>query len=199
MGLLNEAIREHLELKRLRGADPSEVAREEQDALGRSTPREEGGALVGRDFDRDESRSAPEPRVFDGVERHPRPDLSFLSQETVELDMRAILEAESVEEGVSEAGSYGLLPTSAAPARGEVERSATSDDALEWEIPGEGKHNFDGGFREKDSSPSHRVFDVRRAPAEGVLSGETDSSGGAHDQEGLWLDRAPAPDLGVGW
>ena len=35
MGLLDDAIREHLELKRLRGADPGEVARaEEQDALG---------------------------------------------------------------------------------------------------------------------------------------------------------------------
>jgi hypothetical protein len=33
MGELEEAIREHLELKRRRGADPAEVAREEQDAL----------------------------------------------------------------------------------------------------------------------------------------------------------------------
>ncbi|MDO8213889.1 hypothetical protein [Conexibacter sp. CPCC 206217] len=34
MGLLDDAIREHLELKRRRGADPAEVARAEQDALG---------------------------------------------------------------------------------------------------------------------------------------------------------------------
>jgi hypothetical protein len=33
MGLLDEAIREHLELKRRRGADPEEVAREQQEAL----------------------------------------------------------------------------------------------------------------------------------------------------------------------
>jgi hypothetical protein len=33
MGLLDEAIREHLELKRRRGADPSAVAREERSAL----------------------------------------------------------------------------------------------------------------------------------------------------------------------
>ena len=33
MGDLDEAIREHLELKRRRGADPAEVAREEQEAL----------------------------------------------------------------------------------------------------------------------------------------------------------------------
>lgn len=34
MGLLDDAIREHLELKRRHGADPSEVARQEREALG---------------------------------------------------------------------------------------------------------------------------------------------------------------------
>jgi hypothetical protein len=34
MGLLDDAIREHLELKRRRGADPGELAREEHEALG---------------------------------------------------------------------------------------------------------------------------------------------------------------------
>jgi hypothetical protein len=34
MGLLDDAIREHLDLKRRRGADPAEVERAEQDALG---------------------------------------------------------------------------------------------------------------------------------------------------------------------
>jgi hypothetical protein len=34
MGLLDDAIREHLELKRQHGADPTEVARQEREALG---------------------------------------------------------------------------------------------------------------------------------------------------------------------
>jgi hypothetical protein len=34
MGLLDDAIREHLELKRQHGADPDEVARQEREALG---------------------------------------------------------------------------------------------------------------------------------------------------------------------
>jgi hypothetical protein len=42
MGLLDDAIREHLELKRRHGADPSEVARQEQEALG---PPRRGAAL----------------------------------------------------------------------------------------------------------------------------------------------------------
>ncbi len=34
MGLLDDAIREHLDLKRRRGADPAEVERDEREALG---------------------------------------------------------------------------------------------------------------------------------------------------------------------
>src|SRR4051794_314751 len=34
MGLLDDAIREHLELKRKHGADPEDVARQERDAFG---------------------------------------------------------------------------------------------------------------------------------------------------------------------
>src|SRR3954451_19251601 len=36
MGLLDDAIREHLELKRRHGGDPGEVARQENEALGES-------------------------------------------------------------------------------------------------------------------------------------------------------------------
>jgi hypothetical protein len=39
MGLLDDAIREHLELKRAHGADPNEVERQEREALG--APRQE--------------------------------------------------------------------------------------------------------------------------------------------------------------
>jgi hypothetical protein len=42
MGLLDDAIREHLELQRRRGADPAEIERSEQEALGpvRRAPEE---------------------------------------------------------------------------------------------------------------------------------------------------------------
>jgi hypothetical protein len=40
MGLLDDAIREHLELKRRAGADAVDVARQEREALGRGTPGE---------------------------------------------------------------------------------------------------------------------------------------------------------------
>ena len=41
MGLLDDAIREHLELKRKHGADPEDVARQEQEALGPGQQRNE--------------------------------------------------------------------------------------------------------------------------------------------------------------
>ena len=40
MGMLDDAIREHLELKRRHGADPQEVARQEDEALGPPAGRE---------------------------------------------------------------------------------------------------------------------------------------------------------------
>ena len=43
MGLLDEAIREHLELQRKRGGDPTDLARQEQEALGPAV-REAGAA-----------------------------------------------------------------------------------------------------------------------------------------------------------
>jgi len=44
MGLLDDAIREHLDLKRRRGADSEEVARQEQEALGPPRRGEFAGA-----------------------------------------------------------------------------------------------------------------------------------------------------------
>ncbi len=41
MGLLDDAIREHLELKRRKGADETEVSRQEAEALGAPQQRAE--------------------------------------------------------------------------------------------------------------------------------------------------------------
>ena len=49
MGLLDDAIREHLELKRRRGADAGEVARQEQEALGPAAQARRAGGSACRD------------------------------------------------------------------------------------------------------------------------------------------------------
>jgi hypothetical protein len=58
MGLLDDAIREHLDLKRRRGADPAEVARLEQEALG-PVRREPAPAEAAKDAAADEGAEAP--------------------------------------------------------------------------------------------------------------------------------------------
>jgi hypothetical protein len=67
MGLLDDAIREHLDLKRRRGADPTEVERAEREALGpvRRAPEGNGEDFelepqdVGEDFELEPEAEAP--------------------------------------------------------------------------------------------------------------------------------------------
>jgi len=100
MGLLDDAIREHMELKRLRGADPTVIAQQEHDALG-PVLREEDVAPHASEGDPSE-RADPTPAESalpdeDSSElQQPAddPDFANVGQETAELDMRTVLEEE---------------------------------------------------------------------------------------------------------
>ena len=59
MGLLDDAIREHLELKRRRGADAEEVTRQEQEALGAPQRAEFAGAAPAATAEPDGGRGRP--------------------------------------------------------------------------------------------------------------------------------------------
>src|SRR5690349_942833 len=63
MGLLDDAIREHLELKRKHGANPDDVARQEREALGPS-PRNEFAQT---------SEPEPEPEAVRAPDPEPEP------------------------------------------------------------------------------------------------------------------------------
>jgi hypothetical protein len=65
MGLLDDAIREHLELKRKHGADPADVARQEQEALGEG-PRNE--------FAQPATPAEPEPEAAEDEVQADEPD-----------------------------------------------------------------------------------------------------------------------------
>lgn len=58
MGLLDEAIRDHLDLKRRRGADPAELERAEREALG---PVRRKGDVAAIDYDDQEELFDDEP------------------------------------------------------------------------------------------------------------------------------------------
>ena len=65
MGLLDDAIREHLELKRKHGADPDEVGRQEREALGASRPQAE---FAGPGEDEPAAAEAAEQPVAEATE-----------------------------------------------------------------------------------------------------------------------------------
>jgi hypothetical protein len=135
MGLLDDAIREHLELKRLRGADPGDVARAEKEALD-PVPRERQG-----DGSQLEQNVAPETideadlvdtkrtegRRSDTTPEAAKPtesaDLADDPGETAELDMHTLLNAK---EGA------------AAAEQGD-------QDLLEWESPRESTRGLGAG------------------------------------------------------
>jgi hypothetical protein len=77
MGLLDDAIREHLDLKRRRGADPSEVARLEHEALGpvRREPTPEAAAEEHHDAPdaAEDLQREDRTRVLPPEERHEPP------------------------------------------------------------------------------------------------------------------------------
>jgi hypothetical protein len=126
MGLLDDAIREHMELKRLRGADPGEVARMEHDALG-PVVREHDPDEPGLE-DEDHGDEDPHPHdLLTGDPAHGdvargESDLSIapnqelgsdfanVGQETAELDMRTVMGGQ-LEDGLEDApGDVGEIP-----------------------------------------------------------------------------------------
>lgn len=123
--MLDDAIREHLELRRRHGADPSEVMSKEQEALGTATIRA-GGALPADAGDDTLFAAAPSMTGGDMTAEDRRrerrgPDRTsddpYLSQETVELDMRSVLD-EDASVGVGHAARGDMRSmTSAAPVR----------------------------------------------------------------------------------
>ena len=88
MGLLDDAIREHLDLKRRRGADPTEIERAEREALGpvRRGPEltGEGPGVAGEDAAPPQGTADPEalpPEKSEEWERfHEDPELEPLDE-----------------------------------------------------------------------------------------------------------------------
>ncbi len=122
MGLLDDAIREHLELRRRHGADPSEVMSKEHEALGPATARAGGVRLAENDVlfaaepsmtaeDRREGRRRGRPEADRGS------DDPHLSEETVELDMRAVMDEDASIEADHGARGGVRSVTNAAPVR----------------------------------------------------------------------------------
>jgi hypothetical protein len=206
MGLLDDAIREHLELKRLRGADPGEVAREQREALD-PFPRDEHGSP-------DQDLSAAEDGATDmlgetapvGTARAETDDLAGAAstapgaefsddpQQTAELDMRSVLdETPGATAGAASpagpvvGGSIGDTPPAEHP----------DEDSLDWEVaPGE------SAVRPAAAGRNHGLAVGDEGPG-GSVPEQADSTrtrephGDAPEQERLWLEPRPPSDPDV--
>jgi hypothetical protein len=197
MGLLDDAIREHLELKRRRGADPGEVAREQREALepvprdGRSEAA--GAVAVAEDLGADATPAGTaavasagaheragvgvEPvtddSVVDPTGGEGRIDASPVIQETAELDMQTVLD-EREDDAVAGPGQ------------------TADEESLEWEVPGEAAEpRADVGLEVQDAGT-----DIHTAePGEDVLEETPDFLRDTPEQDRLWFEQRPPRDF----
>ena len=192
MGLLDDAIREHLELKRRSGADPGEVAREQHEAL--DPVDREPDALAADDALADavadvtpaqhpnQAIEQPELGVMPGGVREDMPDdladtpaqVGDGGDETAELDMRTVFDDEDATPGVA----GGVRP---ADHKGEppAEARGGDDESLEWEMPGE-----DAPAVQEEGEPDPDVLEetpdfLRETP----------------EHERLWFEQRPPRDF----
>ena len=130
MGLLDDAIRDHLELKRRRGADPTEIAREEREALEPVFPDEprpagfDGEPQAARVLDGEPPQGDPLARTRPGAAEAPPDPVAAQSfgEETAELDMQAVL-AEDVPSSTSAAAGDTARPVPPVPPASVAPRS----------------------------------------------------------------------------
>ncbi|MFM8561578.1 MAG: hypothetical protein ACKOB9_05715 [Solirubrobacterales bacterium] len=107
MGMLDEAIREHFDLKRRNGADPAVIAVEEREALGDPAQREARAAEIAAERSQEIAEEeveavvvvAEEPGAVAVVEHEvlEAPD-AVVEEETVVVAPEAVTEEEVVEE-----------------------------------------------------------------------------------------------------
>jgi hypothetical protein len=164
MGLLDEAIRDHLELKRLRGADPGEVAREQREALEVSPGGGSAAAIddlgtalenVGDEADLETLPVRATPAVAPTSVGDPdtgpptaggadlpnvADETTAVAEETVELDMRTVMDepaaGSALEDSLDSLAGAGA-GAGAGPTGGAASVEVLNEDQLEWEVPGE--------------------------------------------------------------
>jgi hypothetical protein len=184
MGLLDDAIREHLELKRLRGADPGNVARLEHEAFG----------PIHRGLDTDEhldsgesalGAAAVEGQTLLGTQEGHGLELSSVGQETAELDMQSLL-SHDAQGSAQPPGQLDALPN------GPSTQSASNEDSLEWEIPGKTPDEKTGTTEQPGTQGKD---DATEKPDEDVLEETPDFLQETPEHERLWFEQRPPRDF----
>jgi hypothetical protein len=199
MGLLDDAIREHLELKRQHGADPSEVERQEREALG--APRQAEFAATP-----DEGAREPAPARVEGP--------AAVAEEAEEPPVKAEEPAVEAEEPVVEAEEP--VAEASEPLDAGEEREPFDIEALdapadevppqEPELPAPGEAAGAPGYdedpwleEERDEVPAgeslDRPRDAAEEPGEDVLEDTPDFLQETPEHDRLWFEQRPPRDF----
>jgi hypothetical protein len=188
MGLLDDAIREHLELKRLRGADPGEVAREQREALD-PVPRERSDELV---QDASDADLAGVPLEGDSPASESGLDAGLAEAgETAELDMESVLGGESREDAAEE------QPSDSADGRraeGAPEDAVVDEDLLEWEVPADASAASAPAAADAGDDGDYPT-DTGESDPEDVLEETPEFLRDTPEQERLWFEQRPPRDF----
>jgi hypothetical protein len=200
MGLLDDAIREHLDLKRRRGADPEEVARLEHEALGpvrREPAPVEAAAKEQHDEPRAEPAAAaeqPHPaaedlhadehtRVLAPEDRHEPPHGDPLFEQhahNVEMGGAA---ARPTEPAVADADPAESPEPEPAAARQAPEPDVVDQPTTEYRV--EDHHDDD----EHEASTAHA------GPDEDVLEETPEFLQETPEHDRLWFEQRPPRDF----
>ena len=193
MGLLDDAIREHLELKRQRGADPGEVERQEREALG--APRQAEFAAPAEQADEPVAEAAE--AVDAGEEREPfdaEPDVAAAASEP--------FDSEAVEPRDEVAAPDASEPFDAEAVEPRDEVAAPP----EPELPAPGAEAAAPGYdedpwleEERDEVPADESLDHPRdageEAAEDVLEDTPDFLQETPEHDRLWFEQRPPRDF----
>lgn len=185
MGLLDDAIREHLELKRRGGADPEDLDRQEREALGPVVRADD----LATDVTSDEADGIPseyEPVAGDLVDAY---DHEFEHLAEPEADPHRYVEHEPV------AGDEHAAAPPEAPAHAGQPTEEFDVEAAHVEEAGAPASE---AAREPHREPAADQEQHQPAPAEGehdVLEETPDFLQETPEHDRLWFEQAPPQDF----
>ncbi len=152
MGLLDDAIREHLELKRRRGADPGEVARAQREVLDPIVGDEGEDVALEEMARHDDAHADGEATLDDVITRTDGETPATLEPDLMGDDLSgsgASLPESADTSNVQETAELDMQKVLAQDGGGPVtrERPDSEEDSLTWEIPGEARPDARGESR----------------------------------------------------
>jgi hypothetical protein len=206
MGLLDDAIREHLDLKRRRGADPAEIERAEREALGpvRRGAEEAGQLEPGDDealaYDHEGDTDWDEQFADEHELGEPHAEELVASAEEIPPAAEEIGPAPAAEEITPPAEEVGPAPAeeiapAADPSAGLQPPATTRLEPLEPQMAPDDT-GAEPSPQPAEPPPAEALHEPEEltAPDAGVQTEEYDVGEDGGDDERLWEDAAPEGD-----